>query len=161
MGKINNKMKPTDIALIAMFTSIMAICSWISIPMAIPFTLQTFGVFVAVGVLGGRRGTLAVLVYLLLGLAGVPVFAGFSGGIGYLMGSTGGYIVGFLFSSVAMWITEFLLGRKGWALALSMTVGLSVCYALGTVWFMAVYTKSSGYRVVDCISLVCFALHSP
>ena len=90
--------KTYDIVYIAVFAVIMAICSWISIPTAVPFTLQTFGVFVAVGVLGGKRGTLSILVFILLGAIGVPVFAGFSGGIGVLAGTTGGYIIGFLFS---------------------------------------------------------------
>ena len=88
--------KTYDIVYIAVFAVIMAICSWISIPAAVPFTLQTFGVFVAVGVLGGKRGTLSILVFILLGAIGVPVFAGFSGGIGVLAGTTGGYIIGFL-----------------------------------------------------------------
>ena len=86
--------KTYDIVYIAVFAVIMAICSWISIPAAVPFTLQTFGVFVAVGVLGGKRGTLSILVFILLGAIGVPVFAGFSGGIGVLAGTTGGYIIG-------------------------------------------------------------------
>ena len=90
--------KTYDIVYIAVFAVIMAICSWISIPAAVPFTLQTFGVFIAVGILGGKRGTLSVLVFILLGAIGVPVFAGFSGGIGVLAGTTGGYIIGFLFS---------------------------------------------------------------
>ena len=68
-----------DIAMIAVCSAVMAICSWISIPAAIPFTLQTFGVFLTIGLLGGRNGNLSVLVYLLLGAVGLPVFAGFSG----------------------------------------------------------------------------------
>ena len=72
--------KTYDLVYIAVFAVVMAVCSWISIPAQVPFTLQTFGVFMAVGVLGGKRGTLAVLVYVLLGAVGVPVFAGFSGG---------------------------------------------------------------------------------
>lgn len=95
--------KTYDMAYISMFTVIIAICSWISIPMTVPFTLQTFGVFAAVGILGGRRGTISVLLYILLGAIGVPVFAGFSGGLGVLTGNTGGYIVGFLFSALVMW----------------------------------------------------------
>ena len=67
--------KTYDIVYIAVFAVIMAICSWISIPAAVPFTLQTFGVFIAVGILGGKRGTLSVLVFILLGAIGVPVFA--------------------------------------------------------------------------------------
>ena len=136
--------KTYDIVYIAVFAVIMAICSWISIPAAVPFTLQTFGVFVAVGVLGGKRGTLSVLVFILLGAIGVPVFAGFSGGIGVLAGTTGGYIIGFLFSALVMWAMESLWGKKPVIQILSMVVGLAVCYAMGTIWFMVVYTKTSG-----------------
>ena len=138
------KFRTVDMAYIALFAVMIVVCSWISIPATVPFTLQTFGVFLAVGVLGGKRGTLAVLVYLLLGMVGLPVFAGFSGGMGCLLGSTGGYIVGFLFSALVMWAMERLLGKKPWVLALSMVLGLIVCYAFGTVWFMQVYAKTTG-----------------
>ena len=136
--------KTYDMAYIAIFAVLMAICSWISIPMAVPFTLQTFGVFMAVGVLGGKRGTLAVLIYILLGAVGVPVFAGFSGGIGVLLNTTGGYIVGFLFSALVMWGMETLWGKKPVVQIASMLVGLIVCYALGTIWFMVVYARNTG-----------------
>ena len=138
------RMKTSDLAYIAMFAAIMAVCSWISIPATVPFTLQTFGVFLAVGVLGGKRGTLAVLIYLLLGAVGAPVFAGFAGGVGCLMGSTGGYIVGFLLSALIMWGMEHLFGRRKWSLAFSMVLGLLVCYAFGTVWYIFVYTSNTG-----------------
>lgn len=68
--------KTYDLVYIAVFAVVMAVCSWISIPAQVPFTLQTFGVFMAVGVLGGKRGTLAVLVYVLLGAVGVPGICG-------------------------------------------------------------------------------------
>ena len=86
--------------------ALMAICSWISIPLTVPFTLQTFAVFVTLGILGGKRGTLSILVFLLLGAIGVPVFAGFTGGMGILLGNTGGYIIGFILSALVMWIME-------------------------------------------------------
>ena len=136
--------KTYDMSYISIFAVLMAICSWISIPMAVPFTLQTFGVFMAVGVLGGKRGSLAVLIYILLGAIGVPVFAGFSGGIGVILNTTGGYIVGFLFSALVMWGMETLLGRKPVIQIISMVVGLIVCYALGTAWFMVVYARNTG-----------------
>ena len=82
--------KTLDMVYIALFAVLIAVCSWISIPTTVPFTLQTFGVFVTVGVLGGKRGSLAVLIYLLLGAIGVPVFAGFTGGMGIMLGNTGG-----------------------------------------------------------------------
>ena len=136
--------KTYDMVYIAVFAVVMAICSWISIPATVPFTLQTFGVFLAVGVLGGKRGTLSILVYILLGAVGVPVFAGFSGGIGSLFGNSGGYIIGFLVGALVMWGMEKVMGRKTWALAVQMVVGLIVCYAFGTAWFMIMYTRSAG-----------------
>lgn len=136
--------KTYDIVYIAVFAVIMAICSWISIPAAVPFTLQTFGVFIAAGVLGGKRGTLSVLVFILLGAVGIPVFANFSGGIGVLVGPTGGYIIGFLFSALVMWAMEKLPGKKSIMQIVSMVVGLVVCYAFGTAWFMVVYGKANG-----------------
>ena len=141
---VKPKMRTVDMAYIAMFAVVMAVCAWISIPAAVPFTLQTLGVFLAVGMLGGKRGTLAVLIYLLLGAVGMPVFAGFNGGLGYMLGSTGGYIVGFLLSALTMWGFEAMLGRKTWVLAVSMVLGLAVCYAFGTAWFMVVYAKNTG-----------------
>jgi biotin transport system substrate-specific component len=133
-----------DLAYIGMFVAVMAICSWISIPATVPFTLQTFGVFIAVALLGGRRGTLAVFTYVLLGAIGVPVFAGFSGGIGALLGTSGGYIIGFIFSALVMWGITAKLGEKPLVLAFSMILGLLVCYAFGTAWFMLVYIAKTG-----------------
>ena len=136
--------KTQSMAYVALFVVFMAVCSWISIPTLVPFTLQTFAVFLAVGVLGGKRGSLAVLVYILLGAVGVPVFAGFMGGLGALLGTTGGYIIGFLGTALVMWGMEALLGRKTWVLGASMVLGLLVCYAFGTAWFMVAYAHQSG-----------------
>ena len=133
-----------DMTYTALFSVLIALCSWLSIPATVPFTLQTFGVFTAVGILGGKRGSIAVALYLLLGALGMPVFAGFSGGVGVLLGATGGYIVGFLLSALAMWAMEVLLGRKTWVLALSMVVGLVICYFFGTLWFLRVYARETG-----------------
>ena len=143
-ASVSRKWKTIDMAYIALFAVLMAVCSWISIPAVVPFTLQTFGVFVAVSVLGGKRGTLAVVLYLLMGIVGLPVFAGFSGGLGVLLGSTGGYIIGFVFTALVMWLIERLLGTKTWVLALSMLLGLVVCYAFGTLWFVKVYGDTKG-----------------
>lgn len=136
--------KTYDMVYIGIFTVLIAVCSWISIPAAVPFTLQTFGVFMAVEVLGGKRGTMAVLVYILMGAVGIPVFAGFQGGIGVIFNTTGGYIVGFLCSALIMWAAESLFGKKPLVRLLSMAAGLIACYALGTIWFMVVYGRTTG-----------------
>lgn len=136
--------KTYDMACIAFFAALLAVCSWITIPMTVPFTLQTLGVFLAAGVLGGKRGTLSVLVYILLGAMGAPVFAGFSGGLGALLSNSGGYIAGFLGSTLTVWGMEKLFGRKTWVLAVSMVLGLGVCYTFGTAWFMLAYARTTG-----------------
>lgn len=145
MTTITTKRNKTyDMVFIAIFAVLMAVCSWIAIPTAVPFTLQTFGLFLTVGVLGGKRGTFAILIFILLGAVGIPVFSGFTGGIGILFGTTGGYIVGFLFSGLAMWAMEKLIGRKTWALVLSMLLAMAVYFAFGTAWFMVVYARTVG-----------------
>lgn len=139
-----NRRKTYDMAYIGVFTVLITICSWISIPTLVPFTLQTFAVFLAVSVLGGKRGTLAVVVYVLLGAIGVPVFAEFTGGIGIILRNTGGYIIGFIFSALVMWMMESLFGKKLWVQGISMVLGLLACYAVGTAWFMFVYMRDTG-----------------
>ena len=133
-----------NLVYVAMFAAIITICAQIQIPTAVPFTLQTLGVFVASAMLGWKRGTLSVAVYILLGLIGVPVFAGFSGGAGVLFGLTGGYIIGFLFTAFIVGFMCDKLGRKLWVLALSMALGLLACYVFGTVWFMLIYNYTMG-----------------
>ncbi len=129
---------------VAAMAGLIAVCSWISIPTTVPFTLQTFAVFLAVGVLGGRRGTFAVLVFILLAAVGLPVLAGFTGGLGILLGTTGGYILGFLFSALLYWAITKALGEKTAVMAAAMVLGLVVCYAVGTAWFMVVYARANG-----------------
>lgn len=129
-----------NLAYVALMAALMAICAWIILPIGpVPFTMQTFAVFAALGLLGGKRGTLAVGVYLLLGLVGLPVFAGFAAGAGTLLGPTGGYLVGFLVSALVYWGLTARLGSGRKAMALAMVLGLVVCYAFGTLWFLQVY----------------------
>lgn len=137
-----SKITTKELVFTALMAVIIAVCSWISIPTTVPFTLQTFGVFMAVGLLGGKKGTISVLVYILLGAVGVPVFAGFSGGIGVLFGTTGGYIVGFLLSGLVYWAITAAFGEKLPVMIIAMALGLIVCYAFGTAWFMIVYAKN-------------------
>ena len=147
-ASVSRKWKTIDMAYIALFAVLMAVCSWISIPAVVPFTLQTFGVFVAVSVLGGKRGTLAVVLYLLMGIVGLPVFAGFSGGLGVLLGSTGGYIIGFIVMAI---IAGLVIDncRKPWLQLIGMIVGTIVCYLFGTIWFCVVagYTFQAALAV--------------
>lgn len=133
-----------DMVLIALFAVLIAICAWISIPATVPFTLQTFAVLCAMGLLGGKRSTVAILLYLLMGAVGLPVFSNFGGGLGKLLGVTGGYLVGFLAATLVYWLFTKLAGEKYWARLCGMVLGLLVCYAFGTAWFMVAYAPATG-----------------
>lgn len=145
--KSANRLRTVDLAYLGLFAALMAICAWISVPMPaplVPFTLQTFAIFAAVTTLGGRRGTYAVGVYLLLGLVGLPVFAGFRSGPGTLLGTTGGYILGFFVCAVVYWLVTAFLGESLWAVFLGGILGLAACYAFGTAWFLLLYIRTTG-----------------
>lgn len=149
MSRQNNRATPrplstVPLAFAALAAALIALCSWITVPAVVPFTLQTFAVFCALLLLGGRGGALAVTVYLLLGAVGVPVFAGFRGGVGTLFGATGGYLLGFLLTALFYWAVTALFGDKPWVRVLALVGGALLCYTFGTLWFVAVYTRETG-----------------
>ena len=137
-------MKAKSLVYAAVMAALITVCAWITIPTVVPFTLQTFAIFLAVGVLGGKLGTLTVAVYLLLGAVGLPVFAGFQGGLGALLGATGGYLTGFLLTALTVWGAERWLGASAPVFLASCLLGLALCYLFGSVWFAAVYAAASG-----------------
>lgn len=136
-----NRKATRDMVFIAMFAVMMAVCAWISIPGPVPFTMQTFAVFLALNYLGAKKGLVSILLYLTMGAIGLPVFAGFHGGIERLLGMTGGYMLGWILSGLVMWLFERLSGRRLWVQAVAMLTGLLVCYGAGTAWFVVVYSK--------------------
>lgn len=136
MDKFKNS-RIYSMVLTALFAALTAVFSQISIPVGpVPVNLALLAVFICGGALGWKRGTVSVAVYILLGVAGVPVFSGFQGGVARLAGPTGGYIIGYLFAVFIVGIMCDKLGRKIRVLPVSMVIGLAVCYAFGTVWFM-------------------------
>lgn len=139
-----SRLRTVDMAYISLFAVLMAVCAWISIPMPVPFTLQTFAVFAALTCLGGRRGVYAVAVYLLMGAIGLPVFSGFQGGLGALLGTTGGYLTGFLVSALLFWFFTAIWGTSLPVTVAACLVGLAACYLFGTAWFLVVYTRTTG-----------------
>lgn len=116
--------------LCSLFAGLVCLCGWISIPIPpVAFTLQTFGILLALGVLGGRWGSLSVALYLLLGLVGLPVFSGFRGGPAAFLDPTGGFLWGFLAGAFAYRLTE-RLGKLP-----AMAAAMAVCYFCGCWWF--------------------------
>lgn len=147
-------MKIRDITRCALASALMTLCAWITVPSAVPFTMQTFAVFLTLGLLGGKTGTAAISVYLLLGAAGMPVFSGFRGGVGMLFGPTGGYLMGFLVSGGIYWLLTGLRLPKPAAMA----AGMLGCYAFGSVWFLLLHAGISGLWAVLCTCVFPFLL---
>ena len=141
------RFRTLDLVYIAVFAVLMAVCAWISTPktpISVPFTLQTFAVFAALTILGGRRGFWAVVVYLLMGLVGLPVFSGFQGGPGVLLGTTGGYIIGFIGSALVYWLVTAKLGNRMPVVACGCLLGLLGCNAFGTAGSLALSASTRG-----------------
>ncbi|MBQ6997971.1 MAG: biotin transporter BioY [Oscillospiraceae bacterium] len=127
-------MKPTFLARCALFSALLCVCAWISIPIGnMTFTLQSFALILALFLLGGRGATVSVAVYLLLGAVGLPVFSGFRGGLGALLNVNGGYLWGFLISCFVFLGITSIFGEKSniYAAVASMVI----VYICGTVWF--------------------------
>jgi biotin transport system substrate-specific component len=126
------------LALILIGTALIAVCARVSFYVGdnpVPYTLQTFGVLLSAGALGFRRGVAATVLYLLIGLIGVPVFANGDHGIARLLGASGGYLVGFIVASAAVG----RLAELGWDRNLvgsigAMLIGSLLIYAVGVPW---------------------------
>lgn len=154
-------MKTRDMAYIALMAVLISVCSWLSVPSVIPFTMQTFGVFAALLLLGGKRGSIAVALYILMGAVGLPVFSNFTGGVGKLMGPSGGYIFGFLLTALCYWVMTALLGDRLWIKILALTAGLVLCYTFGTLWFVEVYSRSEPIGIMSALSMCVFPFIVP
>lgn len=149
-------MKVKNMARCALFTALLAVCAWIAVPVGdVAFTLQTFAIALTLYLLGGKWGSAAIFVYLLLGAAGVPVFSGFRGGFGSLLGVTGGYIAGFLLWGLVYWLVTALWSDRKYAPHFAMVLGLLLCYAFGTAWYYFGYLRGGGAVSFGAILIKC------
>lgn len=145
-----------EIARIALSVALITVCAWISIPVgSVPISLQTFAVCFLGALFGAKRGTAAVAVYILMGLVGIPVFAGFRAGTAALFGPTGGYIFGFVFAALIPALFKRIPIKKKRARCAmfygGMLLGLAVCYLFGTVWFLLMYECTFAYALTLCV----------
>lgn len=139
---------------VALMAILICVCSWITIPFLVPFTMQTFAVFCSLLLLGGKKGTAAIGLYLFMGVIGLPVFSGFHGGIGHLIGTTGGYIIGFLFSGILYTLLEPLLSGQKTLRWITLSLAQMICYLIGTLWFITIYgIQGITYSFLSVLSL--------
>ena len=135
-----------DMTLISLFAALISVTSFISIPLGTaPITFQTFGVFSALLLLGGRRGSISIGIYIGIGAVGLPVFSGFTGGIGRLFDATGGFIFGFLAAALLYWFLSKILGATLTATVVSVMLAHLALYAVGALWFFIGYSDGIGF----------------
>jgi len=147
-----------DICFIAIFTAIIAVFAQVSIPMpaGVPFTLQTFIIPLAGIILGSKKGTLAVVIYVILGAAGIPVFSQQTGGIACLFGRTGGFILSFplmalctgIFSDIS---SNKILRVRYFLIAAGLVIGSAINYTCGMMMFSFVTSCGLKDAFVFCV----------
>jgi biotin transport system substrate-specific component len=142
--KAGGEMKIHTLSRCGIFAAVLTLCAWLSVPLGDQaVSLQTFGVFMALGLLGGKQAAASVAVYLLLGAVGVPVFTGFRGGFSVLLGPAGGYLWGFLAACLLWWALEKRL--PDWLKAI---LSMVLCYGCGTAWYYFAYANGAVWPAV-------------
>lgn len=145
-----------NVAETGLFVAMIAVCAQIAVPLgSVPFTLQTLAVALVSAVAGIKRGVAAVAVYVLMGLFGLPVFAGLKGGYAALAGPTGGYITGFVLMAAITGVSRSVpvknfYARTALTFAFSV-VGLAACYVFGTGWFAISFGCGVSYALSVCV----------
>ncbi len=165
--------KTKTLVLISIMTAITCILGPLSIAIPIspvPISFTNLAIYFTAILLGGKKGTISCLVYLLIGFAGVPVFSGFSAGPAKLLGPTGGYLIGFVFMSIISGFFVDKFENKIQMYILGMILGTIVTYALGTVWLAyqanltlkaALFAGVIPYIPADFIKIAIAAINGP
>ena len=156
MNKIkeNSIFSVRSMVFIAIFAAIICIAAPFSVPLPglIPISLATFAVYLAGALLGAKRGTIAVIVYILLGAVGLPVFSGFAGGFAKLLGVTGGYIIGYIPCALITGVfADMQSGKKALTMPVGMILGTLACYVFGTAWFIIFTGSHIVSALVNCV----------
>lgn len=153
---MNKKTLIFNLTFAALFVALITICSWISIRVfVVPFTLQTLAIFLCIYILDWKVSTLSILIYILLGIAGVPIFSNFTGGFAVILGPTGGYIIGFIFMPLIYHLFSLINKNKLIFKIIGMIISLLICYLFGSLWFYFVYSNSGNNITFVYILSIC------
>lgn len=147
--KVNNKTYMLTVT--ALMTAVTCVLAPMSVPIGpVPISLTNLAIYFALYLLGWKMGTVSYIVYLIIGIVGVPVFSGFTGGFAKLLGPTGGYIIGFIPMAI---IAGLVIEKSGSRILhfIAMVVGTAVCYAFGTVWFCVVMKSDVAAALGMCV----------
>ncbi len=128
-----------NLCVLSLMTALMVICAWITIPFAVPFTLQTFALFLSLLLFGGRKTLVCVGLYLILGIIGLPVFSAFGSGFGVLFGASGGFLIGFLIASAVFLVFCTIFGNGDTVKVIGCVLSMIIYCFCGTAWYFILY----------------------
>ena len=141
-------------ARIALMSALISICAVIALPISPPITLATLAMHLSLLLLGGKAGFISIAVYVAMGAVGLPVYAGFSGGIGHILGASGGFIVGYVLGAFIYMILEIILPNRNFAKIVLSLIFITIVYISGVLWFAYVYSGGEKGAILSAI-LVC------
>lgn len=149
-NKTSQRISTKTMALIAVMTAVTCVLAPLSVPIGpVPISLTNLAIYFGLYILGMRKETVSYIIYLLIGFVGLPVFSGFTGGAGRLLGPTGGYLIGFIPMAIVAGILIDKSGGKVVPSVIGMVLGTAICYALGTAWFCI----QADYEVMPALAL--------
>lgn len=151
-GDLFMKLSVRDLVMTAVMAAVICVLGPLSIPIGpVPISLTMFAIFITLYVIGMKRGTIAVVIYLLIGLAGLPVFSGFEGGAAKIAGPTGGYLWGFIPMALISGAVIDRCAKKVWLCIIAMIAATAVLYILGTAWFVFSMKTTVSYALGVCV----------
>lgn len=149
-NKTSQRISTKTMALIAVMTAVTCVLAPLSVPIGpVPISLTNLAIYFGLYILGMKKETVSYMIYLLIGFVGLPVFSGFTGGAGKLLGPTGGYLIGFIPMAIVAGILIDKSGGKVVPSVIGMVLGTAICYALGTAWFCI----QADYEVMPALAL--------
>ena len=151
-GAVQKKSKIYGLSMTAVMAAVTCVLAPMSIPIGpVPISFTNLAIYLSLYLLGWKRGTVSYLVYVLIGMVGVPVFSGYGAGIAKLAGPTGGYLVGYLLLAFIGGL--FIEKSKGQPVisGIGLVLGDAACYVLGTAWFVFQMQCELGYALTVCV----------
>lgn len=141
-----------NMALISVMAALICVLAPVAIPVGtIPITLATFVIYITAALLGPKRGTFATLLYIAIGMIGVPVFSAYRSGFGVVLGATGGYIIGYIPLAFISGLFVYRNKKNFIFYPLGMVVGTFVLYTVGTIWYMVLMDSGLVESLLACV----------
>jgi len=144
------------LVIVAICVAFIALCSYIAIPFAVNFSLQLFAVFLISGCFPPTISVSATVIYLMIGIIGLPVFSGFNSGISAIVGASGGFLISFVFASFIISVFQKYYYKKSFFYIITASLSLIVCYIFGSLWYVYVFCYPNPCSLMTALTVSVF-----